>query len=229
MSKVTFPILKVNDRIVFNADGTYVLLDTGFPLSCAVDGKIGPFSVRFMPEEVFDSDIKLTTPDGAKVKAILSPNYCYNCHLTQNGLTITDEEEEIPPHDYFLPFVERGYPIVEGTVNGTECRLFFDSGARMTMFGEEGLAGGKPSTGSYTEWMAMIGQNQILPVYDMALDFPCGLHYEGKGALVTNEDYQMNGQKMGFRAMLGIDLFNKYDLYFSMANSRRGLALAKRN
>ena len=98
----------------------------------------------------------------------------------------------------------------------------------MTMFGEEGLAGGKASTGSYTEWMAMLQRNQTLHVYDMALDFPCGLHYDGKGALVTDVQYQMAGQMMGIRAMLGIDIFNHYDLYFSMANSRRGIALAKR-
>ena len=142
-----------------------------------------------MPKAFFDSSIKLKTPDGAEVTAILSPNDGYNCHLTQDGVTITDEEEDIPSHDYFLPFVVKRLPIVEGTVNGKQCRLFFDSGARMTMFGEEELAGGKPSTGSYTEWMAMIHQDQTLPIYDMALDFPCGLHYDGKGALVKDVQY----------------------------------------
>ena len=33
MSKVTYPIYKVSDRIVFNANGIYTLLDTGFPMS----------------------------------------------------------------------------------------------------------------------------------------------------------------------------------------------------
>ena len=228
MSKVTYPILKVNDRIVFNADGVYALLDTGFPNSIAVNGKIGPFTVGAVPKAFFDSSIRLTTPDGAGVMAILSPNDGYNCLLTQDGITITDEDEDIPQHDFFLPFVEKQLPIVEGTVNGKQCRLFFDSGARMTMFGEESLAGGKPSTGSYTEWMAMIHQNQTLPVYEMALDFPCGLHYDGKGALFNAKQYQMAGQCMGIHAMLGIDLFCQYDLYFSMTNSHRGIALVKR-
>ena len=228
MSKVTYPIYKVSDRIVFNANGTYTLLDTGFPRSISIDGKIGPFSVATERKGFFDSFINLAMPDGSKVTAILTPMDGYNCHLTQNGVTITDGEEVVPEHDYFLPFVNAMLPIVEGTMNGTPIRFFFDSGARMTMFGEEALTGGKPSTGSYTEWMAMLKKHKTLSVYDVALDFPCGLHHDGKGALVKDTEYLMSGRMMGIRAMLGIDFFNEYDLYFSTANARRGIALAKR-
>ena len=112
-------------------------------------------------------------------------------------------------------------------MNGTSIRFFFDSGVRMTMFGEETLAGGKSATGSYTEWLAMLQQNATLPVYDVALDFPCGLHYNGKGALVQKPKYLTDGQ-MRFRAMLGIDIFNEYDVYISTANDKRGLALSRR-
>ena len=125
MSKVTYPIVIINDRIVFNADWTYALLDTGFPNSVSANGKIGPFAIGTMPTAFFDSFIKLSTPDGAKVTAILSPNDGYNCHLTQDGLTIADEEEEIPRHDYFLPFVDRLHPIVE--VRCTACDAVFSS------------------------------------------------------------------------------------------------------
>ena len=228
MSKVTYPIFKVADRIVFKAEENYVLFDTGFPHSVAVNGKIGPFGVYPYPEAFFDSFINLTMPDGLKVKAILSPMNVYNCHLTPDGITITDEKEAIPEHDYFLPFVERTYPIVEGTMNGTPTRFYFDSGARMTMFGESELAGGKPSIGSYVEWMAMLRQNATLPIYGIALDFPCGLHYEGKGALVKQKEYIMAGRQMRIRAMLGIDVFNKYDLYISTLNLQCGIALKKR-
>ena len=174
-------------------------------------------------------------PDGAKVTAILSPMDGFNCHLTPDGVTITDETEEIPAHDYFLPFKDvqlpftnMQAPIVEGAMNGTPIRFFFDSGARMTMFGETELAGGKPSTGSYTEWMAMLRKNETLAVYDAVIDFPCGLHYEGKSALVQDREYQTAGMAMGIRAMLGIDLFNDFDLYISTANPQRGLAFKKR-
>ena len=230
MSKVTFPIFKVAERIVFNAEGTYVLLDTGFPKSVAVNGKIGPFSVSFESEEFFDSFINLSMPDGSKITAILSPMDGYNCHLTQDGITITDEPEALPEHDYFLPFTGmlKCLPIVEGTMNGTPTRLFFDSGARMTMFGEVGLAGGKPATGSYMEWMGMLRKNETLDVYDVTLDFPCGFQYKGKSALVNDQAYLLAGMAMGFRAMLGIDLFNDYDLYISTANQQRGLALKRR-
>ncbi len=229
MSKVTYPIVKINDRIFFNADGTYVLLDTGFlSRSVSVNGKIGPFNVGMRSKVFLDSFINLTAPDGSNITAILSPMDGYNCRLTQDGITITDEEEAIPEHDYFLPFVGGLLPIVEGTMNGTSIRFLFDSGARMTMFGEEALAGGKSMTGSCTEWLAMLQQNATLPVYDVALDFPCGLHYNGKGALVQKQKYLMDGQMMGFRAMLGIDIFNEYDVYISTANDKRGLALSRR-
>ncbi len=228
MSKVTYPIVKISDRIVFNAEGTYTLFDTGFPFSISVNGKIGPFNVKTDNKMFFDSFINLQAPDGSKVTAILSLMDGYNCHLTQDGVTITDEEEAIPEHDYFLPFVGSPLPIVEGTMNGTTIRFFFDSGARMTMFGEEALAGGKSATGSYTEWLAMLHQNATLPVYNLALDFPCGLHYNGKGALVRRQEYLVASQRMSIRAMLGIDIFNEYDVYISTANDKRGIALSRR-
>ena len=238
MSKETYPIFKLAERIVFNAEGTYVLLDTGCPCSFAVNGKVGSFCVSPKAEEFFDRSIKLVMPNGSKVTAILSPLDGYNCHLTHDSITITDEQEELPEHDYFLPFVEesgnfllamgKDLPIVEGTMNGTPIRFFFDSGARMTMFGEIALTGGKPATGSYTEWMAMLRKNETLDVYDATLDFPCGLHHEGKSALVKNREYMFHGMMMGIRAMLGIDLFNDYDLYISTANQQRGIALKRR-
>ncbi|MBP5671014.1 MAG: hypothetical protein J6X49_01370 [Victivallales bacterium] len=228
MSKVTYPLAKINDRVVFNADGTHVLLDTGFPHSVSGNGKIGPFNVGMQSKEFFYSFINLTAQDGSNVTAILSPMDGYNCRLTRDDVTITDEEEAIPEHDYFLPFVGGLLPIVEGTMNGVPIRFFFDSGARMTMFGETALAGGKPAVGSYTEWLAMLHQSATLPIYDVELDFPCGLHYNGRGALVQRQEYMMAGQMMGIQAMLGIDFFNEYDVYFSTANNKRGIALSRR-
>ena len=228
MSKVTYPIFKVADRIFFKTEENYALLDTGFPRSASVNGKIGPFGAGFAPNEFFDNFINLTMPDSSKVKAILSPMDGFNCLLTPDGITITDENEAIPENDYFLPFVQRKLPIVEGSMNGTPIRFFFDSGARMTMFGETELTCGRPSTGSYTEWMALLSRNATLSIYDVALDFPCGLHYEGKSAFVQDREYLMAGQWMGIRAMLGIDVFNKYDLYISITNQQRGIALKRR-
>lgn len=228
MSKATFPTVKIADRIVFNADGTYALLDTGFPHSASVNGKIGPFSVDRMPEAFCDDFLRLTAPDGTKVTAILSPMDGYNCQLTEKSITITDEEEALPEHDYFLPFVDGRKPVVEGKMNGTPIRFFFDSGARMTMFGETELTNGKPATGSYTEWLAMVHTHAELPVYDVELDFPCGFHHNGKGALVQRPEYLMTARMLGIRAMLGIDLLDGHDLYISTANARRGIALARR-
>ena len=98
----------------------------------------------------------------------------------------------------------------------------------MTMFGEPELTAGKPAMGNYTEWLAMLRQNATLPVYDVELVFPCGLRYNGKGALVQRPEYLMAGRMLGIRAMLGIDILNDYDVTISMANRQRGVALTKR-
>ena len=111
--KATYKIHKINERIVFNAEGTYTLLDTGFPESLSSNGKIGPFNVHTKTSAFIDSFLNLVMPDGSKVMAIMSPMDGYNCHLKQDSITISDEEEAIPEHDYFLPFVTRREPIVE--------------------------------------------------------------------------------------------------------------------
>lgn len=55
MGKVSFEIVKHDDRLFFNDGEKYVLFDTGFisnPFgrnSASVNGKIGPFAVNTMP------------------------------------------------------------------------------------------------------------------------------------------------------------------------------------
>ena len=87
MSKVTYQIVKNDDRIFFFDGSKYVLFDSGFMAqmqnnSAAVDGKIGDFKVRTTSEDFFHSFINLTMENGSKVTAIFNPMDGYNCLLT---------------------------------------------------------------------------------------------------------------------------------------------------
>jgi hypothetical protein len=113
MSKVTYQIVKNDDRIFFFDGSKYVLFDSGFMAqmqnnSAAVDGKIGDFKVRTASEDFFHSFINLTMEDGCEVTAILNPMDGYNCLLKGNTLTICDENGDEFADDccYFFPFAD---------------------------------------------------------------------------------------------------------------------------
>lgn len=230
MSKVTYQIVKNDDRIFFFDGSKYVLFDSGFMAqmqnnSTAVDGKIGDFKVRTASEDFFHSFINLTMENGSKVTAIFNPMDGYNCLLKGDTLTISDENGDEFAEDccYFFPFADNFLPIIEGSINGEKCRFFFDSGARFTMFGEAKHC--KEKVRSYTEWMALKRTYAELDVYKLALEFPNGLIYNGEGALVNDPTYQMAAMMMNIKAMLGIDIFNSYDMAIITKGSKKGIAL----
>jgi hypothetical protein len=77
--------------------------------------------------------------------------------------------------------------------------------------------------------MAMNGTYEELEVYKLQLTFPNGFSYEGKGALVENPLYLAAARSMGIDAMLGIDIFNSYDLFIAAKGAKRGIALLKKS
>jgi hypothetical protein len=232
MSKACYQIVKKEDRVFFNDGDQYVLFDSGFmgaPLgkySASVSGKIGPFKVKPLERNFFDSFINLKMDDGSGVTAVLNPMDGYNCVLRGSTILVSDEEIELGGCEYAFPFVDPYLPIVDGSINGRKVRLFFDSGARMTMLGDRSLASKK--IGSYVEWMALKRTFAELDVFKLALDFPNGLHYEGKGALVEDPLYAAHGKLMGIAAMLGIDLFDHYDMTVIGKGTQRGFYLSKK-
>lgn len=232
MSKASYQIVKKEDRVFFNDGNQYVLFDSGFignPFgknSASVSGKIGPFEVNTQSRNFFETFINLKMDDGRGVTAVLNPMDGYNCVLRGNTLLVSEEEIDVADCDYAFPFADPHLPIVDGCINGRKVRLFFDSGARMTMFGDRSLASEK--IGSYKEWMAMKHTFAELDVCKLSLDFPNGLHYEGKGALVDDPLYIAHGKMMGIDAMLGIDLFEHYDLTVISKGTQRGIYLSKR-
>lgn len=234
MSKAVFTLIKNDDRLFFNDGEKCVLLDTGFirdPLgksnSVSADGKIGPFSVDTMPKEFFKDFINLEMSDGESVTAVFNPMDGYNCILEGETIAITDEETEVVETDHFFNFLEENFSILEGKINGVPCRMLFDSGARMTMFGERALVGEKVR--SYCEWMAMIRKHEELEVFNLELEFPDGFKYHGEGALVENPLYRSQGAMLGIKAMLGIDIFNTFDMVITAKGSSKGIGLKKKS
>ena len=228
MSKVSFEIVKHEDRLFFNDGEKYVLFDTGFisnPFgrnSASVNGKIGPFAVKTKASVFFRQFINMEI-NGCAVTAVFNPMDGFNCLLIGNTLTISDEEITAEGR-YFLAFADAGLPILEGRLNGTSCRFFFDSGARMTMIGEPL----NEKIRTYTEWMAMAQYHANLDVYRVHLECPCGFKYDGEGALVNEIRYQQAARGMGIKAMLGIDIFNEFDMAILVKGAKRGIVLIER-
>ena len=235
MSKVSFEIVKNNDSLFFNDGEQYVLLDTGFitdPFagsknSASVNGMIGPFSVNCISEGFLNRFINMKMENGSGVTAVLNPMDGYNCQLKGSTLTVSDEDMELSENDCFFEFVSNRFALLDGSINNRECRFLFDTGARMTMFGEEFLAGLEPVR-TYREWMGMKFQYADLTVYRLTIEFPNGFKYTGESALVKDADYAFCAEIMGFRAILGIDLFSHYDMSIITRGTKRGIALHRR-
>ena len=231
--KAIYDIIKKDDRIFFFDGEKYVLFDTGFmgnPFgknSASVNGKIGDIAVNTMPRHFFEAFINLKMNDGKSVDAVFNPMDGFNCWLKCGLLTISDERTEFDSAvDYFFEFADTKLPIIKGFVNDKKCRFFFDSGARMTMFGERALAAEKIRT--YSEWMALKRQYADLDVFKLNLVFPNGFNYCGEGALVEDSAYTMAANMMDIRAMLGMDIYNFYDISIITKGERCGIGLYKK-
>lgn len=231
--KKIYDIIKKDDRIFFFDGEKYVLFDTGFmgnPFgknSASVNGKIGGIAVNRMPQQFFESFINLKMDDGNSVSAVFNPMDGFNCWLKCGLLTISDEPTDFDSSaDYFFEFADTKLPIIEGCINDQKCRFFFDSGARMTMFGERSLTSEKLRT--YREWMALKRQYAKLEVFKLDLAFPNGFNFTGEGALVEDTTYTMAAQMMNIRAMLGIDIYNFYDMAIITKGEKRGIGLYKK-
>ena len=232
MSKVTYEIIKKDERLFFYDGKQYVLFDSGFVAqkknnSASVSGTIGPFSTNVMSKTFFTNFINLTMDDGQTVTAVFNPMDGYNCFLEGGKLMITDEEIECPKHEYFFDFVHPSLPLIEGEINGHSGCLFFDTGARMTMFCNREFASSKPLR-SYREWMALLRKYDDLSVYSVELAFSNGFSRSGEGAWVTEPQYAAMENFMNILAVLGIDIFQQYDLCFAVNSKRRGIALMKK-
>lgn len=230
--KAIYDTIKKDDRIFFNDGTKYVLFDTGFCASpsginsISADGMIGPFKVNTVPADIISAFTHLKMSDNSPITAVFNPADGFNCLLAGDTLTVCDGDIPVEGK-YFFPFTDNNLPIIEGNINGSCGHFLFDSGARWTMFGYRSDAAEK--IGTYTEWMAMKRQYSELELFKLDLAFPNGFTFQGKGALVTDPDYLMHAQTMGIRAMLGIDIFDHYDMAIITKGNKRGITLIEKS
>lgn len=228
MSKATYKLEKVDGRCYFNDGAKYVLVDTGYGRSVSCDGKIGPLFVERCDVKQLQSFNPTIMHDGNKIGAILYPLESCSCLLKGDTVTIDDEVKELPEHEWFLPFIG-GYPLLVCNVDGKKKLLYFDSGMRLPVLDDDSLVEGKEKLGVIAEWIGPMHGLAEAPYYNAKFDFPCGFHFDGH----LEHDYlhAYISRMFGFTAVqgyLGIEFFNKYDLFISAIKGKSGLAIIKR-
>ena len=232
MSKVTYEIIEKDDRLYFYDGKQYVLFDSGFTppsprWSASVSGTIGPFAVNRQFQAFFSKFIDVRMENGEAVGGVFNCMDGYDCLLEGNTLTVSDEGMDCPEYEYFFDFVHPMLPLLEGELNGRRGLFFFDSGARMTMIMDRAAAAAEPIR-SYREWMGALHVYEELSVFPAHLAFPNGFSRGTEGALVTDPFYTELAASANVKAMLGIDIFKDYDLFFALGTKRRGIALLKK-
>ena len=231
MSKVAYKLEKVDGRYYFTDGAKYVLIDTGYGKSVSIDGTIGPFKVNHEDAQWLQSFNPTIMPDGSKIGASLWPQTGFSCLLKDDSVTIDDNAQKLPEHEWFLPYVMTKYPkpLLECKVDGKKKQLFFDSGMRLPVLDDMSLIAGKEKLGEIDEWIGGMHLSAKAPYYDATFDFPCGFRFNGH----FEYDYsQMFIQGLlgncGINGFLGIEFFNQYDLFISAVKGKFGLAIIKR-
>ncbi len=229
MAKVTYRLEKVDGRCYFNDGAKHVLIDTGYGWSVSCDGMIGPFKVEGCDLDQLQTFNPTIMHNGRKIGAILFPPNGFSCLLEGDTVTIDNDAEELPEHEWFLPFVG-GRPHLECAVDGKKKLLYCDSGMRLPVVDDASLVAGKERLGVIAEWIGIMHGLAEAPYYEASFDFPCGFHFDGH----LEHDYlhayisRLFGGT-GVNGYLGIEFFNKYDLFISAIRGKEGLAIIKRS
>lgn len=228
MSNVTYKLEKVDGRYYFNDGTKYVLIDTGYGRSVSIDRTIGPFKVDSIDINRLQSFNPTIMHNGEKIGGILYPLDGFSCLMKGDTVTIDDDVKELPDHEWFLPFVS-GHPLLECNVDGKKKLLYFDSGMRLPVLDDDSLIAGKEKLGNIVEWIGPMRGLAEAPSYTATFDFPCGFHFDGH----MEHDYlhvYINSLFAGtpVQGYLGIEFFNKYDLFISAIKGKYGLAIINR-
>ena len=237
MSKITYKLIEHDGRYYFN-DGTgFVLVDTGFYIrSHSLNGKIGPFGVSdrspvfFFPTlQAFLRDfLGPAKPDGESPKAILYPLDFRGCLLEGDSITIDNSADELPEHDYFLPFIDSSLPIIKGKCNGKPMRFYFDTGMRMAVIDNPILTSGKISQGTVKEWIPPVHRYVDTPYYSADFELGDGFQFRGYAEYDNQGQYinkATNNRTMPFDVFFGNEIFKQYNLFISSIPGKRGIAI----
>ena len=97
---------------------------------------------------------------------------------------------------------------------------------RLPVLDDDSLVAGKEKLGVIADWIDIKEGLAEAPYYKASFDFPCGFHFDGH----LEHDYlhAYVSQFTGVNGFLGIEFFNKYDLFISAIEGKRGLAIIKR-
>lgn len=229
MTKISYKMVEVDGRYYFNDGAKYVLVDTGYGRSVSIDGTIGPFKVSLCQKQQLQSFNPTLMPDGSKIGAILYPMDGHSCLLKGDTVTVDDDAQELPEHQFFLPFAHSQAPLLECTCDGKKKLLYFDSGMRLPVMDDDSLLEGKTKLGEIGEWVGVLERKVDAPYYEATFAFPCGFTFDGH----FEHDYPhlyIRGMfgGTGVQGYLGIEFFKKYDLFISAIPGKRGLAIISR-
>ena len=229
MSKATYKLEKVDGRFYFNDGAKYALIDTGLGHSVSIDGEIGPFKVSRCDEDGLRAFNPTIMHDGQKIGAILWPLDGFSCLMKGDSVTIDDDARELPEHEWFLPFAMPGQPYLECKVDGKRKLLFFDSGMRLPALDDDSLVVGKEKLGEILEWIGPLHGLAEVPYYKATFDFPCGFHFDGHLEHDHLHAYiNIFRQRHSLDGFLGIEFFNRHDLFISAIKGKSGLAIIRR-
>ena len=171
-------------------------------------------------------------PEGQKAKGILAPMEGYSVLFKGEMVTIDNAAQELPAHDYFIPFVSAGAPIIAGKCNGKPMRFFFDSGVRMAVLDDKILTDGKSGLGTIREWIAPEYCLADAPFYSAQYEFASGLRFDGHGEYDYSNTFLHKQREFchhAFDAFFRIELFKQYDLFISLIPEKQWIAVIRRD
>jgi hypothetical protein len=235
--KQTFKMEKVDGRYYFHDGKKYSLIDTGLKSVASADGTIGDFKVDMLDAAWYKRFNPTVMPDGSNVAGTLCPTMGYSCLMRGDGtVTIDNGATELPEHDWFLPYVRNNAnpfaTYIECAIDGKKKLLLFDSGMRMAVSDDKSLIEGKQKLGEINERIGWMYLSATAPYYEATFEFPCGFKFDGhieydySGFLVKKFfGEERDDHDKGF---LGIEFFDKYDVFLSGIEGKKGMALIKR-
>ena len=122
--------------------------------------------------------------------------------------------------------------MVECTVDGKRKMLLFDSGMRMAVSDDSSLIEGKQKLGDIMERIGWKYIDVPAPYYEARFEFPCGFKFDGhieydySGFLLKEAFHETrDDHDKGF---LGIEFFDKCDVFLSGIEGKKGIALIER-
>lgn len=160
----TLPLSLTHGHLFVELDGGLWLFDTGAPTSFGTTASLNFAASQFSLQREYMGLNATTLSEyiGMECSGLLGADilgrFDHLIDTAKGSLTVSDSELS---HDGHAVHVDEfmGIPIVTAFVAGTGYRMFFDTGAQVSYFQDESLAGYEPA-GSMTDFYPGVGQFQ---------------------------------------------------------------------